>query len=576
MSAPRLKAAIATIGIAVVAIALFGVVSSFTAALSFFEKNLAGDRDVRVMVHGTPYTVASGAVAGTENPLLRFQILRIAYLRLLAERSPLFALPETDLQRFRSALDEMRRTQDILAEAQQSPEDRRIVETSLYPMDFLAAISAAERARRDFVAEPSDERAAAYRRAQWKALRGYIRDLARFEAGFKKAVPEGMSAYATAGDYVTRDNSLRTITDTRKGVYEVARELRSESFCFAGIFSRCLKPAPLAFAAARTNVPLTREESAQVDAIRTILYEASLERDSLWKTGADPYGLAEIDILDRPVLILNGSACNENMPGPPAFKIRDVRTGSGSVYLAPVQLGNLRFTDAAEQSEVKFYKYFADHGIRYVFNPSLNHYVCGASGAEAMRLFGMQNVVALAAETPLSGFAHGTAKTALLTLERAFADPASAVSEADIEEYLATAAPLLASSALPPETERRLIERMLALKYDSTGAENTLLWIADIEQRNAGLQREGIQVSHDLPYLFYVRSGFLSTFFTANPSVTRLAERPYEATAIPVAQQPFVYFSQLPHTPAMEKELVRSIRFYSQLHADAATFLRQP
>lgn len=516
------------------------------ALLFFSEALLNAGADERVIVRGITYEVRDGRayVQGTEIlGLEALPPLKLAYQKAFARRSPLLALPGVVPERLESAAKILQNTAERLAGIQESPADAHLIRSALYPAPFLTKAAELERKRLAFLSSGNAENAAVYERALYGTLTAYKESLRIFQEAFARAVPEGARDYATARSVISRSGVLDALRELSLSAESVAKTLQQRSRCLDGWISACREDD-----LAARPLPQKREDNASLSSLMLAREIQALLSDAGFPFHTSAYALVE----------LSESACAD--PGraslPSLFAVYADRASDGSLYERSVPVDDLRMVYSEEYRNIPFFEYFYSRGARYV--PTFtNFYTCLELGRDSSTISGVRAVSAFAQRAPLSALSPGGAPGAQ-ELERALSS--SLIREADALEYLA----LIEEHAdsLPPEIGREAKSLALQLEYGSAGLEDQVFEVAELQNAVAEANENGLASDLATPYLFFVRSNFLSFFMAANPSFHSSAGGFFEPNAIPQEEQPYLTYSMLRGNFTQLEQLERDIALY--------------
>ncbi|HEV8666645.1 MAG TPA: hypothetical protein VN665_02230, partial [Candidatus Paceibacterota bacterium] len=260
-------------------------------------------------------------------------------------------------------------------------------------------------------------------------------------------------------------------------------------------------------------------------------------------------------INEGPMLLLPSTECAPNMAGgAPLFSFY---TPAMSSTTFPVYVGNIRFDTTSATSSASFLKFSTamHQQITYILDSPILHYTCEESGHDAGALFAMQDTYNFAQSQTLSRFATTSdQKTALAALENR---NQAVITQNEVEAYLHAANTL----ALPAALKSKVTDLSLSYVFTSAHFEASLGELVGDEKSNAALVKLGWPIEINVPYMFFIRSSFQMLLLGQNLKL-------FPPNTIPANGQPFVYYSQLPHTPAILQTLVHDIRFFYIIHTD--------
>ena len=516
------------------------------ALLFFSETLLNAGADERVIVHGTAYEVRDGRayVQGTEIiGLEALPPLKLAYQKALARRSPLLALPSIDPERLESAAKALQSTAEKLADIQESPGHAHLVRSALYPATFLAKAANLERERLAFLSSGDAKDAIVYERALRETLAAYTEGLQSFRMAFDRAVPENARDYATTRSIISKNSVLDALRELSQSAQSVAETLRQRGRCMDGWVSACredelaarLLPQKPERRASPASLMLARE-------IQTLLSNAGF-----------PFHTS-----GHMVVELSESACAdpEHASLPALFAMYTDYTSDGSSYERAVAIDDLRIVRSETYAHIPFFQYFHAHGATYV--PAfINFYTCLEQGRDLSTISGVRAVRAFAERASLSALVPGEAARAQ-GLERALSS--SLIREADALEYLALIEER--ADSLPPEIVREAKSLALQLDYGSAGLEDQAFEVAELQNAVMEANENGVASDLEAPYLFFVRSNFLTVFMAANPSFNGSSADFFELNAIAQEERPYITYSALRDDSGALDQLKRDVALY--------------
>lgn len=482
-----------------------------------------------VYIDGTQFLVENGdvtaagqAVSGTR----AYTAQRLAYAKTLAARNPILSLPVSDMERLEQAITELVNTRERLATLQENAMDADLVHSHLYPIEFLKSLRDTEEARRRLISDGSKESLEVYEQAVARALNVYVRNGVALRNAFEQAVPKDIGPYIVAGDRVTRYDVTRNMqTLIARGRVQRAHALIQKA-CLQGFSFLCKR--------SDISLPVPQDSGEYVPTAK----ERAMAEDIAAFMG--PLKGRPLDSKIR--IALPKSICAENMPGAPLFVLQTNESAYGSMYEYPLYIGDFRFTDSSVHRDVPFYEFFLDRGVRFVPNPAHNYYACPDVGFDAAQVHIVERIVD--------------------TYPSALRDMQGPITLRSVTTYLKEQL-ALKDHQNATSTEIALAQ---ALKNNSAGFEDTIFWLADIEAQNARIYQDGVPVGLDLPYLFYVRSGYSVLLMAHDPRLWPPNRRLYDHISLPIENQPFVYYSQI-RTTLPRDEFARGIQYYFDVHS---------
>ncbi len=513
-----------------------------------------------VTVDSRRYDVVLGKVELSGENISRIRAdksIELAYAKALARRSPFMALAGTDPKQLETAIDALEETKNKLAEVQKNRKDGDLVKSSLYPIEFLRALANLENARLLFLVNGNEDSQKKYQMAQNQAFYAYQDAIGNFKKAFLQAVSPNAKSFATGGTLVDRESIIKTLDTLSSGMRETKSMAEKREKCLSGKTDQCVisdLDFPTVSVPEKQIIP--PELISQANNIRSILAKA-LNND---------------EIMNGPVVGLSKSRCTADTPGAPLFVLYKGKiTEKDPVYYNSLFIGNIRFIDSEKQKQIEFFRYFAEHGVKYVISLPNAYYECPLGGYDTGKILGIHSVIAFAKKSSVSMYASGENKSGLKKLEDSFASPNALVEEKDVVDYILLSQNIVRGGAVPEDVVDEIISISLQFRNLSTKFNNLITEISRIENKNLSLVRREINLSLDVSYLFYVRSGFMSLFLAHNPSATGFHGSFFEQNAIPLEKQPFIFYSSLLKTIDMENEIIKDIDFFYKVQRNQET-----
>lgn len=524
--------------------------------IDFFSAALKKHSAVeQVWVHDKLFTVIDGNVTSGGNavsPRDTFDALRLTYAVTMARRQPLFVIPEVNPYDLDKTTDELAATRERLASIQQNWSDARSVRNDLYPIDFLRALAARERARLQFIASGSDTDELAYARSRNDVVKTYIHDLDAFEDSFKRIVPQNAATYQVFEGAVTHDSILASIARMRAGFAENNALLEKRDRCIAGEISFCNPEAEL-------NVPLPSIATSSTRIVSPLIAdEISSALDAA--TGKSGY-------LEGQKIELTNSVCLKQMNIDPVFTLVE-RDQSARTELGPEFVGDAMFIPSARYPSIPYYKFYGDKQVRYVYFPIFETYKCPELVTDISGVIHSSLVRQASLSIQFSRYANGSRDNELRKGEHNLATLLR-IRQSDALTYVRD---VILSQGLqrrvPRDDMNRAYDLALAANNATAGLTQFIRRTLKDEAANLGLLQEGVPVEMDAEYLFYVRSGYFSLFQATNPSVSGMQTPPVDPTQ-ESNEAPFLLYSDLRETVS-KTELARDIGVFFQLHKTAS------
>ncbi len=291
-------------------------------------RNQGITESVRIGVHA--YSVEKGVVLLEHVPVIgidTLKALRIAYAKALAERSPLLGLEGTDPEALRANTKLLEETMakisqiqgkseylqlmnavlypDGISQFQIEAEDSELVKTALYPTDFLYALAALEKARKQFIASGSQSDMDVYGGSFDAVFKFGIHDSKKLVDAlvYKTRSSNSIRLPGFAGTITAASSvdSLRSIPES----FSVLKQRAAErAWCMAGITWFC----PPLTTPTLPAVLADQSEKTDLDSQGTMRTEIASILRSVAATST-------YDGLFAPVR-LNKSACLASLPSP--------------------------------------------------------------------------------------------------------------------------------------------------------------------------------------------------------------------------------------------------------------------
>lgn len=517
-------------------------------ASDFFERALAAaDVTVDVTVAGRSVRVENGR-AQADNLRERVEALRVAYAYALARYAPLLALPKTDPRELGEVLVRLESIRDGLSGAQETAQDAMAVKKGLYPVAFLRALAQLERSRLDFLADPSDEGALKYQRAQETAARSLRSDVQAHTEAFERVVPPTQAGYGVFGGVMTRDSIVRSISSLSEGADATTRAVKDRERCLMGSLAHCPEE-PLR--APSTEIPAHDVPFPDLSTVRSV-------RSLFAQANGNP------EYSQGALVQLSSSACLASFDTYPVYSLQHRRAGVKSTY-SPEWASEVLFVPSDQHENVPFYRYFKDKDVEYVYFPALEFYKCPELAYDFSRIFATLEIQKAARALSFSRYA--TSSPALKSLEARLINPPSGVlRERDAIEYIAAARENISLMSHTDRAELDELALMLALR--TAQFDKYIARALEDEWSNLNLREKGVPVELSAPYLFFAKSGFYGFFQGANDSVAGLQQPPLDRAIAADGSQKFVTLSSL-QGHVSPSDIRSYFSFFFRIHRDA-------
>ncbi|OGG56787.1 hypothetical protein A3D71_00380 [Candidatus Kaiserbacteria bacterium RIFCSPHIGHO2_02_FULL_55_20] len=463
--------------------------------------------------------------------------LRLAYARAAAQRFPLLGLPGVDPDALERAVGELEKSQKLTAAVQATSSDATLV-PSLYPVTFLATLPVLERARRQFIASPSEANLRLYEDRQRASIAAQETDVRSFDSSLKQVLTTSFSISGLGG-FITSDALFAGVANVDERIREVQAQLAERSACFAGAFERC-DSADIAVPALPDSLP----SSAMSESARSRAVEI---RSLLQKMLQAP--------MPRTV-VLSSSFCLGALPGPYAFV---ERPGIPNVMPAFINEMFFRLIDADTKGRLSYFSYIGStYRLKLLRVDPMMFYMCPTVGSDVGRIRALEKIDAFAV-------AHPTIAAAEQALLRSSAE----LREDYAVAYLRAA---LAETAGPAEQDHgNLVELALMYEDRSAGLDEIILSIASINAYHATLVRRGVPFDVSVRTLFLTHSAYPTLFLAQNPSAggATVSVQSPSAAARDLVLRNYRAYSSLRATMSQD-DLIREIRAFVKSESNAS------
>ncbi len=510
-------------------------------------------RDARtsenVSVENREYSVVNGIV--TPDDKNSPNALKLAYAKTMARRSPFFALPEINLDDFEYAVAELEKTQEKLANLQKTRREKILVGSSLYPTQFLKALSETERARRQFLDSGSESDMWSYQAKEKKTLFVYRQSLKRFRDAFDAVIPVGSRRYAMADVITDRQSILDSIDKLLGKADKISSLINDRLQCLKGNSTTCkntdlrLPILKLEDSGAISNTSLDLSED-----VRRILYAAT----------------GNHKMLEGPLVALSESSCLPGYVGGSLFIFQtgDPKDGTDHFNL-PRFVGDIRFIKSGEQPD-PFSRYFRANGVEFLISNPFVYYKCLQSRTDHSKLFATRAISEFASQSPISEYMKGPDGNQLRVLEQLLFPTNKVIRESDAVRYLSIAGTLSTAGKLPKDISNKIASLILAAKTPTNGFAEEIRRISVFENLNMKLTSIGLNLDFSATRLFLTQSAFFPLFLANNILNKDEISVLFQSNTIPAEKQPYIFYSSLPKTQMLRNELIHDIGFYAQLH----------
>ena len=531
--------------LSIVLLALVSTLDGSQHAHDYFSKALA-DAGITtyVSIDGLPYQVDEGVVTvhGKIIPNQRsLAALKLAYEKTLAERSPLLGFPGVNPEKLSQAVLALEENQRRLAESQASPLDAYLVRTALYPLRFLKSAALLEQARQDFITSGDAYDALRYRMVLAETSQAYRDDLKRFSAAFQRAVPTDTLPYGTVTKIIDRAGSLQALAHLGDEIVAVEISRRNRTLCILGITSKCTP------------------QSLMVPHIQSAAQSTALQKEGVSDDVRNLYTSAGFPLSDGPSVVLSDSSC---VHGYTSQTFSFMRHGAPLLgkYVAPLYTGDLILVKSSSYEKSFFYHYFSDKKVAYVLTDPLAYYECPTASSDFASTLSILHAVHFAEMHTLSQYLQSDIASSVTALGEKISstDP---VHENDVVAYLDTLLLHLPQTKEDTAAYRELMDISLGLSYKTAGLTEYIGNLVEFENQNRAISEKGVDVNISAENLFYLKSGFASLLHIPNNR-----NDDFRPNTLPAKSQPYVYYSDLDHSPLARENISADLIFFKNLH----------
>jgi len=469
----------------------------------------------------------------------------LLYQQALARWDPILALPGVNPEELLQEVVGLRTTAEEVASRQSDTQIGALVREALYPLRFLTALAELEKARLSFLGSGSQEDYKAYYAAQDKALGRYLSDLERFRRAFAMAVPVDIGQYATEKKIITRENTLLALDTLRSNALEVQRKLRERGACLSEV-SLCPQLTMPSFSSSQP-MGATGEELSQTRRVQSLFTRAGYP------------------IKNTPLILLSQSACIVERPKTALLFgfVHLPAIGVIASSTSPIYLGDIRFVDSTKYATLPFFKYFTQQDVTFTPSDPLSQYACADSYKDVGAVLAIRDVGDFAITSRLSQYVSGAPGNALRAIEREF-EASEILLEESSKSYLQGA--LANLEALPLPLQHDVATLSIQMETKSRGLLHVVHTMQFYEKTNMLISRKGLDIDFGALYFFFTRSGFVSLFLSDGLYVENDIPALFKPNDLPSERQPYLYYSSMNKTPALEKKLIHDMQIYHATH----------
>lgn len=163
--------------------------------------------------------------------------LSLLYVATVSQENPILGLPGNDPDTLEKRIRELADAQKKFADLQKEPREISIAH-SLVPIDFLSAMTHAERSRLDFVRTPSSESFRVYTNALRYSVAAGTSDGASFERALARLHPTDVRIFSLGG-ILSTGRMYDTARQIRTYFAGIADDIRALEACARGFFPAC-------------------------------------------------------------------------------------------------------------------------------------------------------------------------------------------------------------------------------------------------------------------------------------------------------------------------------------------------
>ncbi len=327
--------------------------------------------------NGIEYTITDAGLQGISDKH-RNKLLQLAYFATVARIDPLLALPGVDLEVFRAVIDEIEASQERVTSVY-SPEDRKMIRMSLYPISFLKSLHDLEQLRRQVVETPSFSDTETYQRQFVETYELYIENIETLQHAIEVLVPDAIKRSTIR--FHTGNSSMGFIANTlakyQDGITQVYETQLDRFRCYKGVAKYC-------FEITRPQLPSIVQSTASDEYKNTVMqHQTFIEafRQDPYRGYSHPYANVE----------LSTSRCGD--PDKPGYYYLWWREDdSGLAIFRPDLLHELFFYDFwhGKQADWQYAQVYRTlRGPQYTYQPIASHYVCPDLGLDMATILSM-------------------------------------------------------------------------------------------------------------------------------------------------------------------------------------------
>ena len=505
-----------------------------------------------VSLNGKVYLVVNGEVIGDVAELSDYQqslLLRLAYAKAMARRRPLLALPGNNSAMFAGEALQLSLLSGDLADLQKHWLNKLLVKHFLFPDRYLLSLAKMEEARVNFLATGNYQDWVLYRDRVRPVASFYQRENFFFRLALQYLV-EDKADYINEQYLVSKENSLRTFSDFAAKMDEVAIAWQARASCVKGDVTSCrysdvrlptVEPRAPALGGRRYDFVELMENHYEN------LYPNQFSQENYKNLSSTPYvELSHSYCLSRDTRPIY--AWSHNIPWRLLMEMGDFRLVNNHKY----------YGDSA------FNRYLVNVGISYTPLSHINYYNCHVVARDVGTTYTTLNVASFAFDESISQFlVNENDKIRASDFERKLG--LEVITESDARGYVALGLEKGIFFNLPTTLQHKLIDLALQFNHLNTHTDHLLENIKHIENSNLLAVANGIPVSLQANFLFFVRGGFTS-FSLIGLEATADNLVLFEPFGMPRDETPFVYLSEFIDDPAGYEALLDDLKQFGVLH----------
>lgn len=473
-----MNATMRTLGIFILLLGLLAAAYfAFEWQKGYFARELrALESEQIVSVDGETIRVTDGIAAETGSKQRADAAVRLAYAVEVVRRSPVVSLPISDTEHLAASIAKLEGVAAALSEIGEEREKEAF--NALFPIEFLTKLNDAEKARRHFLSDATEENLSAYLAAAATAIEAREKDTEDFRIHHEELVLDEMPVLATMSGTFSATSTRAFLRDLASDNVALKNTLRSQKKCFDGRARAC------------EDTWLTQNPNDYVDIPDAIPAQVREIQDV--RRGANP------TLADHVTVALAKSTCTGSIAAPHYFTIwntdRPFYTYDGDIFFLDLAL--LKYPVIQYQHDVL--------GMSYNMVSPFVFYQCPDIARDAGELYAMRAVVMFARKHP--NLANAARENLLAP---------HAIDRSEIDHYVDA---ILKNSAFDSAEAETLHSLRLALARNNAGIEYVLDDMARTFSTDILHAKAGAPFDLSARVLFATESGAVSLFFAHDPS----------------------------------------------------------